>query len=94
MDDVALLTCPRCGAQGQFHRAEIENKGAGLAMFLLGGMWAALLSQSRNRDMFICDQCHYVFRRETPAEKGMAIVVLSLCVLVLLLALVAWVVHH
>jgi uncharacterized C2H2 Zn-finger protein len=92
MDEVAILTCPRCGAEGQFHRAEIQN-GAGLATFLLGGMWAALLSQSRNNNMFICDRCHYVFRRDTPGEKGIAIFVLVLSVIVLLLVLFVFSFH-
>jgi hypothetical protein len=56
-------------------------------------MWAALLSQSRNNNMFICDRCHYVFRRDTPGEKGIAIFVLVLSVIVLLLVLFVFSFH-
>ncbi len=44
-------------------------------MFLLGGVWAALLSQSRNNNMYICDRCHYVFKHDTPTAKGFALFV-------------------
>jgi uncharacterized C2H2 Zn-finger protein len=90
MDDSSFMVCPRCGHEGRFHRAEIQNNSPGLAMFLFGGMWAYLLSQSRNDDMFICDRCHYVFKNDPPLAKGFARFVALLAFGVTITFIIVW----
>jgi len=77
MDERPLLTCPRCGNEGHFHHATIENRNSG-AILLFGGLWAYLLSRPSG-DMYICDRCHYVFEPDPRINKWVALVIAVLC---------------
>lgn len=93
MDDVPLLTCPRCGARGHFHRASIQDN-SGCAMFLLGGLLAYLLSQSRNENMYICDRCHFVFKSDPPMQRGVLLFIAMICLLLALGIALVFVMGH
>jgi len=83
MEAETILTCPRCGTSGHFHRAEIEERSNGLAMLLVGGIWPYLLSRPSN-DMYICSRCHYVFQPDPRINKWVALGIVILCAIMVI----------
>jgi uncharacterized C2H2 Zn-finger protein len=81
MDDQLLLTCPRCGTEGHFHRAIIENRNSAGILFF-GGILAYLLSRPSD-NMYICDRCHYVFEPDPRINKMGALIILFAALAVL-----------
>jgi rubredoxin len=86
-EDDSFLVCPRCGHEGRFHRAEIESKNSGLAMLLVSGIWAYLLSQPSD-NMYVCDRCHYVFEPDPRFNKWVALFIVILAAIAVVAGLV------
>jgi len=93
MDDEPLLTCPRCGNEGHFHHADVEQRSNGLAMLLIGGLWAYWLSRPSD-NMYICDRCHYVFEPDPRINKWVALSIVIFCGVALLSLLIFWLAAH
>ena len=87
-----LYTCPKCGSRGRFRPAEVEDNNSGCLIFLLGGLLPYLLFQSSQKDLVICDRCHYVFKAPVSMDPKAALFIALVCFALVVAVLIFWLV--
>lgn len=84
------MECPKCGSSTGFKKLQMEDRGAGCLMLLLGGIIPYLLFASQRKDNVVCTKCGYAFS-PGKAVKPKDYLVASVIVLILFgLIVVAW----
>lgn len=89
------IRCPSCGSDGPFSKPNyVGERGRGVGVFLVGGLWAWLLHSTGREEEWQCVECSAIFRRPGGVSRRLpwlvAVLPFALIPILVLIVFIMW----